>query len=86
MEPALPAGINGNVQHRDHLAHTGFDLVEETSVQSFPASDGPGWAIGRGFGTARRSGDVNQCIDIVRKEETSRVSNSQQEDRTTLFR
>ena len=71
---------------QDHLPHTGFDVIDETSVQSFPASDAPGWATGRSYCTAHRSGDIDWRVDPVRKEETSRVSNSQQEGSAPLFR
>jgi hypothetical protein len=71
---------------QDHLPHTGFDVIHETSVQSFPASDAPGWATGRSYRTAHRSGDIDRCVDPIRKEEASRVSNSKQEDSAPLFR
>jgi hypothetical protein len=71
---------------QDHLPHTGFDVIDETSVQSFPASDAPGWATGRSYRMAHRSGDIDRRVDPVRKEETFRVSNSQQEDSAPLFR
>jgi hypothetical protein len=71
---------------QDHLPHTGFDVIDETSAQSFPASDAPGWAIGRGYWTTHQGRDVDQCSYPVRKEENSRVSNSQQDDSAPLFR
>ncbi len=85
-EFTLIVGNNGSMSTRDHLAYTSLDVIDETSAQSFPASDAPGWAIGRGYWTTHRSRDVDQCSYPVRKEEGSCVSNGQQDDSAPLFR
>ena len=85
-EFTLIVGNNGSMSTRDHRAYTSLDVIDETSAQSFPASDAPGWAIGRGRWTTHQGRDIDQCSYPVRKEETSRVSNGQQDDSAPLFR
>jgi hypothetical protein len=86
-ELALAMGNNSFATNRKHPTYIGLDVIDETWAQSFPpVSDAPGRAIGRGYRSAHRRRDVDQCSDPARKEEDSRVSNSQQDDSAPLFR
>ena len=83
-ELALAKGSNDSMTNRDHQAYTGLDIIDETSAQSFPASDAPSWAVlDRGIAPPQ---DADRCSDSSRKEESSGVSNSQQDDSAPLFR
>jgi hypothetical protein len=74
---------------QEHLPHTDIDIVDETSAQSFPASDALEWTIGRSYRPAPSTLATKVVLltsaSSTQKEEARRVRVSQHQNRTPFF-